>query len=378
MRAWIAALTVILTAFGTDVHAGGFGKRTVSLAEVERLVQRLADTRPEARRAAVDGVASLARDLSLDHAAFTVESRRVFVEAAIPRLVDALDATDEHVRTIAAMSLGNLGSSSVVRRYLRETGKQGLAVDMAPFVRALQRDDDSVLAFLPHVRPWPAVVHAEVVRIARSDEHTAGRAAVLLAEGDPSDRQVVLDLLRTSADRSTPASALRQLPLGPEEVRQVLDVLASVPDPEEQVWILEALRGSGEQDVATLRPLVALLDAPDPKVRDRAAGLLGRLAPRARELLPKVLAVLRRDLGREAAETLAKMRPPADYMVPLIEIVRNDDAPVDTRIHVMEALAGMGRAARPAIPALYERAKRAQEVERGRAEDAAWRIGHAR
>lgn len=373
-------LGLLSWASGTAM-AGPPQKPIIEVAEVAAIVHGLGQKSVEEQRQAMKAAARLVRDAGLELAMLTPDARRSVAEALVPTLLDVLLSPDPDLRLGAAYRLGYLGAASVLDAYLQQTSRKALVVDKGSLAAALRDKGGGVLLpFLRLVRPWPPELREEVVRIAQGGGGRGSAASDLLAAGDREDRGVLIEILRTSVRaRPVVARALKRVPLSSEEVRAIIDALAQVGDPAEQKWMMMALAGCAEQDPDVVAFLADHLESPDAALRDQAALLIGRMAPKWKGILPKLMALLERDLGVGASEAVKRIGPGPDLVDRLIAIVASERAQPETREHAMGALATLGRAARSALPAIRERQKRAvDDYERKAAEDAAAIIARAK
>jgi HEAT repeat protein len=107
------------------------------------------------------------------------------------------------------------------------------------------------------------------------------------------------------------------------------------------------------------RPLIAALTAEDKHTRRRAALVLGRISPAAKEAVPALIAALKdEDEGVRccAADALGHLGPVAKEAVPaLIATLKDEDSQV--RRSAAFGLGEIGPAAKGAIPALEAEAR---------------------
>jgi len=176
-------------------------------------------------------------------------------------------------------------------------------------------------------------------------------AQALLAIGDPAV-EALAAALRDPERRPLGLLAMVQRfgPRGKLASPAVLHCLQS-PDEKVQRAAVVTFKSLGAAAVDAVPELRKLLASDQPRVRQHAAETLGNIGPEAKAALPELIGLFKEDnqtlrvvsvravsqLGKEAVEPLTRVL---------------GDAHEQARLSAVEALALMGPAARPALPAL--------------------------
>ena len=291
--------------------------------------------------------------------------------AAVPALAHHLGDANEHVRAVAAATLGRLRATATFPRLA------ALARDPSDLVRvsvaeALGEAGGGVTpaADRPHRRrrtfpfrvrlPWrPApVVPVDPVAVAV-----------------PALQAAVMD--SAAAVRGQAAASLGRL----RAAEAVPDLITLFADADETVRTraAEAVGLAGADDPRTVPALAGLLADPSPAIRAAAAAALGGLRGRAVEAVPDLVGLLhdRDDEVRQAAaDAVGRIgvlpEPAADA---LAAGLASDDTVV--RARTAEAVGAIGGAAADIAPALVEAVQDENDRVRAKAVEALGKIGES-
>jgi HEAT repeat protein len=292
---------------------------------------------------------------------------------AIPDLIYHLDDPSEHVRAVAASTLGRLGATQALPHLAR------LANDPSDLVRLSLAeamgeigDPDPAAA----ARPAMSGVKRGVWRRLRGRVHlTPPPEPVLIAV--PALRTALAD--RAAAVRAQAAFSLGRLGAAAREA--IPDLIGLLLDPDETVRVraAESLGQVGAADPQTVPALAGLLEDPSPDIRAAAARALGSLRSAAVEAVPALVPLLQdRDEGvrKAAADAVGQIGVlPEAAADTLTEGLASADNVVRSR--TAEALGDIGGAAAETAPALVEAAGDDNDRVRASAVEALGKIGEA-
>lgn len=293
--------------------------------------------------------------------------------AAIPDLVHHLSDPNEHVRTVAASTLGRLRATNALPQIAR------LVNDPSELVRL------SVAEALGEIGdPAPSV--------AAPTGRTRGRRGVwrrllgrTLAVSLPDPVAIAVPALRTAladpaaAVRAQAASSLGRLGAAAGEAISGLTRLLADPDETVRGRAAEALGRVGAADPQTVPSLAALLEDPSPDIRAaaaRALGAIGGAAVTAVQALVPLLQDRDEQVRRAAADAVGRIGVlPGAAADTLTEGLANDDSMV--RARAAEALGDIGGVAADTASALVEATRDDNDRVRGKAIEALGKIGEA-
>ncbi len=278
-------------------------------------------------------------------------------KGALPAVLGALQDGDAEVRRLAASALGEvpaetrdgrLGLVATLRHQyhyardqaVRALGKLGAAAaDVAPEVGRLVE------------HPSDPVRHAALRALSRMGPEVA--LPILIPHLTHNDRAVRMWTAQTVAG------------FGAAAAPAVPTLMAMLDDHESRFLALDTLGRLGPASQPVIPRLIAMLDEPDPswEFRWRLVRVLGQSGAAARPALPKLRAELAgarlveatgryRDALATAIREMAGEGDPAlaPYAERLARALSSGDA--WTRVEAVRALAPLGSAAGPAVPAL--------------------------
>ncbi len=292
--------------------------------------------------------------------------------AAIPALIHHLSDPNEHVRTVAASTLGRLRATNALPQIAR------LANDPSELVRLALAE---ALGEIGDPAPSAATPTGRT-RGRRGTWRLRGRTqAVSLA--DPV--AIALPALRTAladsaaAVRAQAASSLGRL--GAPARAAIPDLTGLLADPDETVRgrAAEGLGRVGAADPQTVPSLVALLEDPSPDIRAaaaRALGAIGGTAAAAVQALAPLLQDRDEEVRKGAADAVGRIGVlPEAAADTLTEGLANGDSMV--RARAAEALGNLGGVAADTASARVEAAGDDNDRVRGKAVEALGKIGEA-
>jgi HEAT repeat protein len=293
--------------------------------------------------------------------------------AAIPDLIHYLRDPNEHVRTVAAATLGRLRATTALPEIAR------LASDPSDLVRLSIAD---ALGEIGDPAP-PAAAPGGRTRGRRGVwGRLRGRTPAVPL---PDPGAIALPALRTAladpaaAVRAQAASSLGRLGAAAGESSPELTRLLADPDETVRGRAAQALGRVGAADPRTVPSLAALLDDPSPDIRAAAAGALGAIGGAAAAAVQTLVPLLQdRDEGvrKAAADAVGRIGVlPETAADTLTEGLANGDSMV--RARAAEALGDIGGVAADTASALVEAAGDDNDRVRGKAVEALGKIGEA-
>jgi HEAT repeat protein len=220
-------------------------------------------------------------------------------------------------------------------------------------VLALSADAISDLAKgLVHVEPKVRTAVAQLLaERGRDAQGTAPLLIQALADNDDAVRRAAAKTLGYVATDKTAATTA---------------LLPALTD--KTIWVrvaaIEGLQALGTTEEAAVSALTAKLQDEDPVVRGAAAtaaGALGKAGGPAVPMLVSLLGDKVKDVQRKAITALGRITPlqpaAAEALVARLEVARPESDDAEIGPAAIEALAGMGAEAAPALPAMVRRMK---------------------
>lgn len=401
----VATLTQLLKDASPEVRAhaaqslGEIGKP--ALPAVPSLVGAVADDEAIVRREAIDALRKLrpgpkvtvplmAKVLSGSDDAARIRAVAALAEAgkdAVPALVEALN--HEQARYWACLVISEIGPDAKeavpalvktlsdempdVRREailaLAAIGK-GASPAVPQLVAALESRTDRVPATyaLGMIGQVPDAAVAKIRENAKAEDFRVSTVSHwALAKLNPTDQEEVRAAVSRLAAalknkdaqvREAAARALADLDPDPKTLRPILQEALAGVDAETLSTVMDAFAGLGQ------RILPRLIEAlKDPQVRGRAAAIIGRIGPPAKEAVPALIATLEDKNSQTRAEVLfalAAIGPDAKAAVPaIVQSIQDQD--INVRYGACYALGKIGPAAVTAKPELTENLTQADQ-----------------
>ncbi|NUQ61942.1 MAG: HEAT repeat domain-containing protein [Pirellulales bacterium] len=268
-------------------------------------------------------------------------------EEAVPKLVERLKDRRPEVRREVILALAAIGKASVPA--------------VPQLVEALGRPVDRIPATyaLVTIGQVPQRAESQIEKNAQSDDELLSSVSTwALARLHPADK----DLMRKAVEhlvkglqnrekrvRRAAAQALVDLDPDPEIARPILAKAMDAADPKTLDAMMDALAGLGEKAIPRLVKALEI-----EQTRARAAAILGRMGPAAKEAVPALTAALcdkNCETRSEVLMALGAIGPDAAAAVPSIDKLLKDPQ-MDVCYAACYALGKIGPAAAAAAPEL--------------------------
>jgi HEAT repeat protein len=366
------------------------GKRKVESA-IPALAGLLEDADAKVRRAAVDALVRIgprAAPALAGALRSTTEAARLAAVSALHRLagpkekptkevLDALSAAlkdgNIDVRIHAASTLGRFGANArgalpALFNAARDTSnlgqivRKGLSssVTEAAIQASLKIDPDcgAVLA--------KAALPALIAAVKSKDQAVVQAAGYALAELGPHAKPAVPALQeaqKTAKGFAASAVTAALKAVGDREaLKSLFDLVKDRKAPlEKRLDALRELARTRSPDDKVVSLIIEALEDPEPQIRVQAADIVPRFAAKAKKAIPLLLGMLDdEDVAKVAARTdkgsdlIAEVlqRFGKDAVAGLVGVLEDGKKSPLARFRATRALAGMGRKARSALPAL--------------------------